>query len=207
MRKLSLLKAGKEWTDLAVPGLALLGKTEPQLARLSFMAAQSGFPALGKFTENDGVDRLRTVKPDLVLEAVDEAGPGPLGRQILRERIAPVLWVLFSRNISGEVIGGNPPHGVLAASSIAVDLEPAVLVAQALFNRETHLLERALRAEKTLEERKLVEQAKGILMDQLHLSEADAFQRMRRYAMNQRRPLAEVAQHIIVFEYLKEGKE
>ena len=54
------------------------------------------------------------------------------------------------------------------------------------------------RAQQALEERKLVDRAKGILMKHRALSEEQAYALLRRTAMNENRRLAEVAQSLIV---------
>ena len=57
-----------------------------------------------------------------------------------------------------------------------------------------------------LEERKLIERAKGILMQQQNLSEPQAFEMMRGAAMNQNRSLAEIADAVITAELKTGGK-
>jgi AmiR/NasT family two-component response regulator len=53
------------------------------------------------------------------------------------------------------------------------------------------------RARQALEDRKLVERAKGILMDALGLSEAEAFRRIQRLARDRNKRLADVAASLI----------
>jgi response regulator NasT len=53
------------------------------------------------------------------------------------------------------------------------------------------------RAHQALEHRKLVERAKGLLMEAFAISEAEAFARIQRSARNRKIPLADVAQAII----------
>ena len=52
--------------------------------------------------------------------------------------------------------------------------------------------------EEQLETRKLVDRAKGILMDQHGLSESDAYRRMQQQSMNLRKSMREVAEAIIL---------
>ena len=52
--------------------------------------------------------------------------------------------------------------------------------------------------ENKLETRKIVDRAKGILMDKLSMSEADAFRRIQQQSMNQRRSMKEIAEAIII---------
>ena len=63
--------------------------------------------------------------------------------------------------------------------------------------RMEELRERAQRLARTLEERKVIERAKGRLMDQLHLSEAEAHYRMQKKSMDSGRRIIDVAQEIL----------
>lgn len=58
-------------------------------------------------------------------------------------------------------------------------------------------------AARKLEERKIIERAKGILMDRFDLAESEAYKRLRDTAMRQRKPLREIAQSIIEFATLE----
>ena len=59
-------------------------------------------------------------------------------------------------------------------------------------------------ATRKLEDRKIIERAKGILMDRFDLAESEAYKRLRDTAMRQRKPLREIAQSIIEFTALDE---
>ena len=52
----------------------------------------------------------------------------------------------------------------------------------------------------TLEGRKVIERAKGTLMDRYKLTEDEAFRRLRRAAMDSRRPMVEIARALLVSE-------
>ena len=56
----------------------------------------------------------------------------------------------------------------------------------------------------SLNERKIIERAKGRIMDRLNLTEEDAFRRLRRAAMNSRRPMVEIARALLVSESVTE---
>ncbi len=65
---------------------------------------------------------------------------------------------------------------------------------QRLIGMETELAA----ARRALDERKTIERAKGILMARFHLSEGDAYKRMRTAAMEQNKRLVEVAEAILM---------
>jgi AmiR/NasT family two-component response regulator len=52
--------------------------------------------------------------------------------------------------------------------------------------------------EQKLETRKVIDRAKGILMDKLNMSEAEAFRRIQQQSMNQRKSMKEIAEAIII---------
>jgi AmiR/NasT family two-component response regulator len=56
---------------------------------------------------------------------------------------------------------------------------------------------------KTLEARKAIERAKGVLMKQQGLSEAEAFSLIQKKSMDLRKPMAEIAQAIILTEEIR----
>src|SRR3972149_6203572 len=83
--------------------------------------------------------------------------------------------------------GGMPP---LLNPLRPAELAPALDLAIARFT-ETRQLRR------TLEDRKTIERAKGALMTRLGLTEDEAFRRLRRAAMDSRRPMVEIAKAVL----------
>jgi len=65
------------------------------------------------------------------------------------------------------------------------------------FNSFNRLREELDRAKQALEDRKIIDKAKGILMKSRNLSEEDAYALMRKAAMNESRRLADVAQSVV----------
>ncbi len=83
---------------------------------------------------------------------------------------------------------------------------PAIEVAMANFQEWLRLEREAANLKEALETRKLVERAKGILMDRHGLSEAEAFRRIQKMSMDNRRPMKEVAEAIILAHEVSKGK-
>jgi len=83
--------------------------------------------------------------------------------------------------------------GYLLKPLRAAELAPALDLAIARF-RETRELKQALEA------RKVIERAKGTLMARLGLTEDEAFRRLRRSAMDSRRPMIDIAKALLVSE-------
>jgi two-component system, response regulator PdtaR len=77
------------------------------------------------------------------------------------------------------------------------ELEAAIRLAAARHEEFLRLEAEVSRAEQALEDRKLVERAKGLLMDRVGLSEDDAFRRIQRLARDRNQRLAEIARTVI----------
>ncbi|HIC92187.1 MAG TPA: GAF domain-containing protein [Syntrophaceae bacterium] len=67
----------------------------------------------------------------------------------------------------------------------------------------THLMQEILRAKEALEMRKIVEKAKGILMEQFDISEDEAYVMIRKKSMDLRKTMREVAESIILFSEMR----
>lgn len=76
-------------------------------------------------------------------------------------------------------------------------VRPAVDLAVAQFTESQSLRKELDKAQTALSERKLIERAKGILMKQRSLNEEDAFQIMRKTAMDRNRRMADIAKTLI----------
>jgi len=77
------------------------------------------------------------------------------------------------------------------------DLLPAILTARARFGEFRELRKEVATLSEALEARKLIERAKGILMDRLRISEAEAFRRMQVQSQRENKRLVEIARAII----------
>ena len=143
----------------------------------------------------------RELRPDIVI--MDIRMPDLDGIEaakiLTEERIAPVLLLTaFSQQHLVERAKEAGVVGYIVKPFRESDLAPAIEVALARFE-EFRTMEREVDDLKdALEARKLVDRAKGILMDTQGLSEADAFRRIQKMSMNMRKPMKEIAQAIIL---------
>lgn len=150
-------------------------------------------------TGRRAVELARTLEPDLVL--LDIGLPDMDG-------IAAAQEILGIRAVPIIIVTGRPDPDLVERAAFAGvftyllkpvtrrDLDAAIRTAWARF-AELQALHRQVRdLTEALEIRKVVEQAKGILMDRLQVSEAEAFRRLQRYASVQRRPMGEVAKAV-----------
>ena len=80
------------------------------------------------------------------------------------------------------------------------DLWPAIELAFAHADEVAELKEQVTDLKETLESRKAIERAKGILMQKQSLSEPEAFRKMQRLAMDKRKSMREIAEAILLME-------
>ena len=142
----------------------------------------------------------RELKPDLVM--MDVRMPVLDGisaaEQIGKERIAPVVMLTaFSQK---ELVERARDAGVMAyivKPFTASDLAPAIDIARARWG-ELHALEAEVADfVERLETRKVVDRAKGMLMDQLKIGESEAFRWIQKAAMDRRVGMREVADAVV----------
>jgi response regulator NasT len=92
--------------------------------------------------------------------------------------------------------------GYLVKPVNEAELAPAINIALARFREIQALRAQVTELEESLEARKLIERAKGILMQRLGLSERDAYERLRQRARDKRAKMKDIAQAIIEAEEL-----
>lgn len=144
-------------------------------------------------TGREVLDAVRADRPDLVLLDIRMPGGGGIevARQLMAEGGVPVVFLTAygdQQLVSDATEAGG--YGYILKPVDERQLLAAIDVALARW--------RDLRAaQDALETRKLVERAKGVLMQRLGLSEEDAYELLRRRSRNSRRPLREVARDVL----------
>jgi two-component system, response regulator PdtaR len=164
--------------------------------------ASLGYVVAGE--ANDGlsaVELARQVRPDLVIMDIKMPGIDGISaaRMLTEEGIAPVL--LLTAYSDSELIQGAKEAGVaayLVKPYHEAELAPAVEVALARFQEFRTLSDELRDLKETLETRKLIERAKGALMETRGMNETEAFRRIQRMSMNTRKSMKEIAQAILL---------
>jgi AmiR/NasT family two-component response regulator len=181
----------------------LIADDEP-LIRLDLknMLESLGYEVIAEAGDGvSAVEAARTLKPDVAI--LDIKMPGMDGidaANILNsEKIAPV--VLLTAYSDMDLINRAKEAGVFAYLVKPFrenDLRPAIEVAISRYKEFLALEEEVSELEDKLETRKLIERAKGILMDQYGLKEQEAFRRIQVQSMNTRKSMKEIAEAIII---------
>jgi response regulator NasT len=169
-------------------------KSLPRLGHQVVGVAQTG---------RELIEQCRALAPDLVitdirmpdLDGIDAAV------EIYRERPVPVILVsafhdpeLIARAEADHILG------YLVKPIKQADLGPAVALAVRRFEQFETLRHEAADLRQALEDRKVIERAKGILMKRAALDEPEAFRRLQRLASDKGRKLVDIAHMILTAE-------
>lgn len=172
------------------------------------MLTNLGYLVVGEGGDGQSaVNLARELRPDIVI--MDIKMPDMNGIEaaqlLTSEKIAPVL--LLSAYSQQDLVQQATDAGVagyLVKPFQESDLTPAIEVALARYSEFRALERENDNLAETLETRKLVDRAKGILMESQSLSETEAFRRIQKMSMNNRKPMKAVAEAIILAHQARE---
>jgi response regulator NasT len=146
------------------------------------------------------VEQCRAVRPDLVITDIKmpELDGIDAAVEIYRERPVPVILVsayhdaaLIERAEADHILG------YLVKPIKQGDLEPVIGLAMRRFEQFEALRQEAADLRQALEDRKVIERAKGVLRKRGPLDEETAFRRLQELAGEQKCRLVEIAQRIL----------
>lgn len=150
-------------------------------------------------------ERVAQLQPDLIVADAPAdacALAAQIGRATLETRRPVVLFTEDRRRASMEAALAAGVTSYVVEGLQAARIGPVVQVALARFRQQHKLLEELDAARHKLAERKVIDRAKGLLMDRGRLSEDQAYQKLRTMAMNKNMKLGELAQRILDVEDL-----
>ncbi|MFQ3662556.1 MAG: response regulator [Chloroflexaceae bacterium] len=153
----------------------------------------------------EAVSLAGRLRPDLII--MDIRMPEMEGTEAanrIRE-IYPVPIIMLTAYADKETIKKAEAAGALAYLVKPVnenELPPTINIALARFREIQALRHQVSELEESLEARKVIERAKGILMQRLGLNERDAYERLRQRARDKRAKMKDIAQAIIEAEEL-----
>ena len=143
---------------------------------------------------------VEEVKPDVIIIDTESPSRDVLEHVVLITRDQPRPIVMFASDDAPETIRQAVRAGVSAYIVDGLDptrVKSIVDVAVARFGEHQRLRAELAEANLKLSERKLVERAKGILMKARGMDEEEAFQALRRMAMDRGKRLVEIARQVI----------
>jgi AmiR/NasT family two-component response regulator len=168
---------------------------------LKEMLEEEGYSVVAEVGDGQqAVDRARDLRPDLVILDIQMPVLDGLSaaEQIAEARLAPVIVLTaFSQRELVERARDAGAMAYLVKPFSKNDLVPAIEVARARFTEMAALDQEVRTLEERLETRKLVERAKGTLMSERGLTEAEAFRWIQKAAMNERRSMKAVAESVL----------
>ena len=169
-------------------------KSLPRLGHQVVAVAQNG---------RELVEQCKAQHPDLVITDIKMPDMDGIDAavQIYRDRPVPVILVsafhdaeLIARAESDHILG------YLVKPIEQADLEPVIALAMRRFEQFQALRQEATDLRQALEDRKVIERAKGILMKRGSLDEQAAFRRLQKLASEESRKLIDIARMILLAE-------
>ncbi|MDE2485099.1 MAG: response regulator [candidate division NC10 bacterium] len=163
-----------------------------------------GFEVAGEGASGAEAVRLaQKLKPDVLFLAVGLPDMDGLTAATHILETLPIPILILSSHLDQELIQRAKEAGVMAYLLKPLreeELLPAIELAISRFEEFDALRKENADLRRTLEDRKLIERAKGILMERERISEQQAFARIQKTSMNTRRSMAEIAQAILLSE-------
>ena len=173
------------------------------------MLGHLGYEVVAEASDGrSAVELAKKLLPDLIIMDIKMPDMDGIAAasELARDHIAPV--VLLTAYSENSLIGRAKDAGVcgyLVKPFRETELMPVIELALARFNELRDLEREVTDLKEALETRKLVERAKGVLMEVHGLREADAFNRMRKTSMDNRKSMREVAEAILLTHEVQTG--
>jgi len=165
--------------------------------RISLLEA--GYNILAALPPDAGLqEQIARLQPDVII--VDAQSDAALKEVVSATANAPRPIICFSEDGNRDRMHAALEAGVSAyvAAGLSADWVKAVLdVAVARFEVDQKLRDELSETRIKLAERKVIERAKGLLMERHRCSEDDAYRKLRRLAMDKNLKLSDVAQRMI----------
>lgn len=145
-------------------------------------------------------ERIAQIQPDMIVVDAESQGRDILEHVVIATRDERRPIVLFSADEDTTHVRRAIAAGVSAyvvAGLPSESIKPVIEVALARFEHEEKLRAELADARTQLEDRKVIDRAKGLLMARQGLTEPQAYARLRKAAMDKGIKLSEVAQRLV----------
>lgn len=145
-------------------------------------------------------ERINQLQPDLIIVDAESDARDALEHVVMATRAARRPIVMFTNNNDTSEARHAVASGVTAyivAGLSSERIRPILDVAMARFEHEQALRQELADTKTELKDRKTIDRAKGLLMQRQNLSEQQAFDKLRKTAMDKGLKLADVAQRML----------
>ncbi|GAA0804358.1 response regulator [Faecalicatena orotica] len=176
------------------------------LTSFKLMVKEMGYSIAGSAANGkDALEKIQETEPDLIL--MDINLPERDGLSVLEEvnRNKVIPSIIVSGEFSGELVDRANEVGVFGYLLKPIDekqLEVTIKVALRRFEEFKEMSDKHENLNMALKERKLVERAKGILMDRFGVKESEAMKQMQKKSRDKNKKLVVIAREIIDAEKL-----
>jgi response regulator NasT len=181
--------------------ILLIDTDEDRARALEEKLCESGFARVVRAGGPDLAAAVERARPDLII--IDMALPDRDALEDIRAVSAASPVVMFAGTDDPAFAQEAIAAGVCSynLSGVALqDVRPIMASAIALFQRYRHVETELAAAKALLEERRLIERAKAILMKNRKMTEPDAYRWLQKKAMNESRKLAQVVADFVAEE-------
>lgn len=149
----------------------------------------------------EAVEKARETKPDIAfldIRMPNMAGPDA-ARKIFEERPIPVVILsAYSDERTVQEAASAPIFHYLVKPVDSSDLAPAIAVALSRFAEWERTRSERDTLQQKLDERKVIERAKGLLMKSRGLSESEAYRFLQRASQDKNTPMVDLARKIVL---------
>ena len=145
-------------------------------------------------------DRLAHLQPDMIIVDAESQARDTLEHVVMATRDARRPIVMFTDDSDTSHVRAAIAAGVTAyvvAGLASERIKPVLEVAQARFEHEESMRRELAEARSQLAHRKVVDRAKGLLMQRHQIAEPEAYARIRKAAMDKGLKMADIAQRIV----------
>ncbi|MEX1228835.1 MAG: response regulator [Planctomycetaceae bacterium] len=149
------------------------------------------------------VSQCREVTPDLIITDIEMPVMDGLTAVNLICKDRPIPAIVVTAHHDDQHVQRALHEQILAYLVKPIkmaDLQPAILLAMQRYKEFEALHKQTVDLRQALEDRKLIEKAKGILMSRTQMSEADAFRRLQQLSNDKNVKMVEIAKMIVTAE-------
>ena len=158
-------------------------------------------------TSDDLLKHVKNMQPDVII--IEMETPSEIYLNIIKNvnDKFPSPIVIFTDNSGGtdtiEKVVKAGVHAYIVDGLESERIQPIIETAFIRFKEFQSLRSELKEAKASLEDRKIIERAKGLLMEKHNMNEPDAFKTLRKMAMDQNKKMGDVAENIVtMYKYV-----